>query len=138
MGDSDVFDLLHHKIRQGVRVFDEYGRESTDTTVDPILELEHISTLFAVVSLLVENGGHEIRLNQHGLPVGRKAQDGRLPFLPVKALGQLRRNGFISVRREASDFLVGLGPRIRTLAKSGGSSCPRRRTPRDTPIYRAR
>jgi hypothetical protein len=116
MGDPDLFDLLGQRIRRDVRLYDEYGNVSKGTTVEPILELDHIGVLFTIVSLIAENGGREIRLNQHGAPVGRKAEDGRLPFLPVKTLGQLRRNGFLSVRSEGTDFLICLGPRTRKLA----------------------
>ena len=64
-----------------------------------------------------------MRLNQHDAPVGARSE-GRLPFLLMRSLAALTRNGSVSIERDNSDVLVALGPRIRRLAKRWGSDLP--------------
>jgi len=61
MGDPDLFDLLHERIREDGRIIDEYGRETRGAITDPILELENISTLFITVALIAENAAAKSR-----------------------------------------------------------------------------
>jgi hypothetical protein len=119
MGDPDVFDLLHERLREEVRVIDEYGHESRGVATESILESEHISTLYIAVALIAENGGREVTIRDNGY-IERRREDGRLPFLPIKTLAQLRRNGFLTVRAEGSHRVIGPGPRLRDLASTWG------------------
>ena len=64
--------------------------------------------MFALVSLVAENGRRPVRLSQHGAPIGRGGAEGRLPFLPMRCVPALRRNGFVSVEPDGTDVLVGL------------------------------
>lgn len=123
MGDPDLFDLLHERLREGVLTIDEYGRESRGVATVPILSPEHVAALSMLVNLIAENGGREIVVRDTGL-VERRRDEGRLPFLPVRALAQLKRNAFVTVRAEGSQRIVGPGSRMRALAKKWGIALP--------------
>lgn len=123
MSDPTLFDFLHERVRENMTLVDEYGRERKKTSVERILEPEHVATLFVLLSVISENGGREVRLTQHGA-IRESAADGRLPFVDMKLLAQLRRNRFITTRREGSEIVVGPGERIRTVAEKWGISLP--------------
>jgi hypothetical protein len=123
MADAHVFDLLREKLRENMTVIDERGQERKVSAVERILEPEHVAVLFLLMNVIGENGGHEVRLTQHGA-IREGAADGRLPFVDVKLLGQLRRNGFIAVRREGVDYIVRPGERVREIAERWGISLP--------------
>jgi hypothetical protein len=114
--DPQLFDLVHERLRENLTYIDEYGRERKATATERILEPEHVAALYLVVSLIAENGGREIGLTQHGAVRGRRAED-RLPFVDVKLLAQLRRNGLITTRRQGSEIIVAPGERVRRIAK---------------------
>jgi hypothetical protein len=42
----------------------------------------------------------------------------------MRALAQLRRNGYLTVRAEGAHRVIGLGPRIRAIAKKWGIALP--------------
>jgi hypothetical protein len=111
-GDRILYDYLQHKMRHDVVSVDEFGNESTSTVSDRILELEEVAALYVLLAKIVQNGGHEITVGEHGALGGG---DG-LPLVPPKTLGQLRRNGFITARREAAGLQVGTGERVREIA----------------------
>lgn len=124
LGDPRLHDLLHERIRENVTLIDDRGRETRGTTTERILELRHVSTLFVLLNAIVANGGHEIRVNSHGVLVERNSVDGRLPFLDLKTFPQLRRNGYITTRAEGSECVVGLGERVRKLARKWEITLP--------------
>jgi hypothetical protein len=123
IGDPGLFDDLHQRIREDVRVFDEYGREKTGVSTERILELEHISSLFALVNLILANGGGAISLNRFGA-LEVTGRDGVLPFIPVETFGQLHRNGYLDVMVLGSNYIIGIGPRARRIAERWGIELP--------------
>jgi hypothetical protein len=123
MSDRAVFDYLQERLRP-MSLHDERGNVSHVTQVERVLELEHVGALFLLLNLIAESGGRETRLTQHGAVTGRTREDGRLPFIDVKLLAQLRRNRFLTTRREGSDIVVGLGERVRQVAKRWQISLP--------------
>lgn len=116
MSDPDLFDLLHERVRPNATLVDEYGRETRGTLTERVLDLEHLSTLYLLLHLIVENGGRPITVPSSGW-IDRAPEAGHLPLLPVPALAQLRRNGFItSTRTDDGQRWIGLGSRVLTIA----------------------
>jgi hypothetical protein len=105
--DQFLFDGLRHRIRHDVKDVDARGRAVVREAVAArLFDLENISALFVLLNVICENGGNDVEVGPHGA-----VADG-LPLVPPSSLGQLHRNGLLSVRRCGSGFLVGLGSRI--------------------------
>lgn len=110
LSDPDLLDGLQHRLRDDVVVLDELGRKQQGATACRIYEYENIAALHVLVSLIVANGGQPIIVYEHGyLPGG-------LPPLPQGALGQLRRNQWLTTEQTGTGTLVGLGERVRGIA----------------------
>jgi len=79
-----------------------------------------VGVLFVLVATIVSNGGDPIDVPESGL-----LGDG-LPPLPRRALGALRKAGYIGNSEVGNGIRVSLGPRCREVAAKWGIELPER------------
>ncbi len=79
---------------------------------------DHIAALHMPINLIVANGGNPIEVGEHG-----KVGHG-LPRLPTGSLGQLSRNGNVTVTGTGSSLRVGPGAHTTSIAEKWEIALP--------------
>jgi hypothetical protein len=115
LADPIIYDYLQYRLRDNVKGMPE------GQTAARVLDLEDIGTLTLILTVISENGGNDVELNSHGAIAG---SDGKLEFLRIHSLRQLRANGFITLNQSAGGYTVGVGQLVRATAKRWGISIP--------------
>ena len=110
MSDPLLADGLKRRLRPAATATDELGVERQGVTAAVIFDFNNIAALHVLVSLIVQNGGNDIHVGEHG------ALGDGLPNLPTGSLGQLRRNGYLTIAQAGTGMRVGVGPRTREIA----------------------
>jgi hypothetical protein len=119
MADPELLDALRHMLRPGAVEVDEFGREIHGKHAARLLELEDVGVLIVLVASIVSNGGNPIDVPESGL-----LGDG-LPPLPRRALGALRKAGYIGTSEVGNGIRVSLGPGTREIAGEVGRPAAR-------------
>ena len=108
LSDGFLVDGLRNRLRP----------DGQGVSAGVVFDYANISSLHVLVALIVQNGGHEIHVREHGV-LGEG-----LPNLPSGSISQLCRNGYLTSAQDGTGMRVGLGPRTREIAKHWGIALP--------------
>ena len=118
VAEPDLYEGLRYRLRDDITVIDYFGRQVPGAVAARVYEPENLVALFLCVSRIVEHGGRDIVIDEHG-NLGHG-----LPPLPRGSLAQLRLNGWLTTSQDGAGTRVGLGERTRAIAATWGIDLP--------------